>query len=60
VDAGYLAGSGRTAKYLTFSGMYGTIGDPEKDVDAMLAKSTQKETHPTISGHAASSLRYVM
>lgn len=38
VNASYVAGSGYTTKNITFSGVYGTIDDPEKVVDAMFTK----------------------
>lgn len=37
VGAGYASGSGLVAKKIMFSGVYGTIDDPEKVVDAMFA-----------------------
>jgi hypothetical protein len=36
--AGYVNGTGLTAKNLSFTGVYGTIDDPEAVVDAMFAK----------------------
>ncbi|MER6463885.1 hypothetical protein ACWC4D_37535 [Streptomyces sp. NPDC001288] len=39
VSASYVQGSGLTAKSLSFSGVYGTIDDPEKTVDAMFAET---------------------
>ncbi|MFJ3226856.1 hypothetical protein ACIPJS_26415 [Streptomyces sp. NPDC086783] len=39
VSAGYTSGSGLTGKNLSFSGVYGTIDDPEGVVDAMFAKA---------------------
>ncbi|MFE3168651.1 hypothetical protein [Streptomyces sp. NPDC059224] len=39
VSASYVQGSGLTAKSLTFSGVYGTIDDPGKTVDAMFAET---------------------
>jgi hypothetical protein len=41
VGANYASGTGLTAKNLMFSGVYGTIDDPEKAVDAMFAKSKE-------------------
>ncbi|MER5435044.1 hypothetical protein [Streptomyces sp. NPDC002588] len=38
VSAGYTAGEGLTAKNVMFSGVYGTIDDPEKVVDALFAQ----------------------
>ena len=38
VNAGYVNGKGLAAKSLGFSGVYGTIDDPEAVVDAMFAK----------------------
>ena len=53
VSASYTAGSGFTTKNLMFSGVYGTIDDPEKAVDAMFAKSkenSEKESSSSSSG----------
>ncbi|MFJ9560765.1 hypothetical protein ACIRQQ_12075 [Streptomyces fuscichromogenes] len=44
VSASYVLGSGLTAKSLTFSGVYGTIDDPGKTVDAMFAKSKEESS----------------
>jgi hypothetical protein len=38
VQANYSAGSGRTKKLLTFSGVYGSVEDPDKVVDAQFVK----------------------
>jgi hypothetical protein len=38
VSSGYEQGTGLSAKNLSFSGVYGTIDDPEAVVDAMFAK----------------------
>ncbi|MFM9455426.1 hypothetical protein [Streptomyces europaeiscabiei] len=37
VSSSYASGEGLTAKNLTFAGVYGTIDDPEKVIDAMFA-----------------------
>ncbi len=51
VSAGYTSGSGLTAKNLMFSGVYGTIDDPEKVVDAMFAKmKTESEKDSSFNG----------
>ncbi|MFI1165111.1 hypothetical protein ACH4UM_16225 [Streptomyces sp. NPDC020801] len=47
VGAGYVNGTGLTAKNLSFRGVYGTIDDPEAVVDAMFAKlKSQSEKDP--------------
>ncbi|MGW3630552.1 hypothetical protein ACWD7F_10380 [Streptomyces sp. NPDC005122] len=43
VSAGYQSGSPVNGKLVTFSGVYGSIDDPEKVIDAMFA-NTEKET----------------
>ncbi|MDX2545439.1 hypothetical protein ACOT81_15690 [Streptomyces sp. WI04-05B] len=49
VSAMYASGEGLTAKNVMFSGVYGTIDDPEKVVDAMFA---QMKAESTKSGSA--------
>lgn len=49
VSAGYEAGTGLSKKGLSFSGVYGTIDDPEAVVDAMFAKA-KSEADKTQSG----------
>ncbi|MGY1500914.1 hypothetical protein ACW4TU_30775 [Streptomyces sp. QTS52] len=44
VSADYTAGSGLATKKLMFSGVYGTIDDPEKVVDAMFTKMKTEST----------------
>jgi hypothetical protein len=44
VSAAYTAGSGLTSKNLMFAGVYGTIDDPEKTVDAMFAQMKKEST----------------
>ncbi|MFF7387302.1 hypothetical protein ACFZAE_02380 [Streptomyces scabiei] len=42
VTATYSSGEGITAKNLTFSGVYGTVEDPEKVIDAMFASMKEE------------------
>ncbi|MFJ4947934.1 DUF1720 domain-containing protein [Streptomyces sp. NPDC088760] len=49
VSAGYEAGTGLSKKGLSFSGVYGTIDDPEAVVDAMFAKA-KSEAEKSQSG----------
>ena len=49
VSAGYTAGSGLTAKSVMFAGVYGTIDDPEKTVDAMFAQMKTESTKDSSS-----------
>ncbi|MDW4905812.1 hypothetical protein RB628_10810 [Streptomyces sp. ADMS] len=56
VSAGYTSGSGLTAKNLMFSGVYGTIDDPESVVDAMFAKMrTESEKDTSFAGELVGS-----
>lgn len=44
VGADYKSGSGLTAKSLTFQGVYGTVSDPNKTVDAAFGQATQEDS----------------
>ncbi|MFC3577561.1 hypothetical protein ACFOZ0_30720 [Streptomyces yaanensis] len=50
VSAGYTAGSGLSVKSLSFVGVYGTIDDPEKVVDAMFAKVKENAAKNSAEG----------
>jgi hypothetical protein len=53
VTASYSAGTGATQKQLMFAGVWGTIDDPEKAVDAMLGRmneEAEKESGAKITG----------
>jgi hypothetical protein len=50
ISAMYAAGEGLTAKNLMFSGVYGTIDDPEKVVDAMFAQMKAESTKDASAG----------
>jgi hypothetical protein len=50
VSAGYSSGSGLTAKNLMFTGVYGTIDDPEKVVDAMFAQMAKEAAKDSDEG----------
>lgn len=44
VGADYKSGSGLTAKSMTYQGVYGTIKDPGKTVDAAFGQATQQDS----------------
>lgn len=46
----YASGESLTAKTLMFAGVYGTIDDPEKVVDAMFAQMKSESAKSTASG----------
>jgi hypothetical protein len=50
LSAVYAEGEGITAKNLTFAGVYGTIDDPEKVVDAMFAEMKKESEKESDSG----------
>ncbi|WP_371659960.1 hypothetical protein [Streptomyces sp. NBC_00280] len=50
VSAMYASGEGLTAKSVMFSGVYGTIDDPEKVVDAMFAQMKKESAKSTAAG----------
>lgn len=50
VSAGYAKGTGLSANNLSFSGVYGTIDDPEAVVDAMFAKVKSESQKDSESG----------
>lgn len=56
VSSGYEQGTGLTAKDLTFSGVYGTIDDPEAVVDAMFAKLKSEAAKDDGSGDSTGKL----
>ncbi|MDH6623387.1 hypothetical protein M2271_001174 [Streptomyces sp. LBL] len=49
-NAGYMAGTGDAMKNVMFAGVYGTVDDPEKVVDAMFSKVKQEAAKASDSG----------
>jgi len=55
VSASYTAGSGLASKNLTFAGVYGTIDDPEKVIDAMFAQTESEASKSSDGGELVGS-----